>query len=64
MWTGYNQVEKLNMMELDFVKLAIEYVNGVSINEDKQHLAQELLLRSKKHIEDFLFLKEGKMTCS
>ncbi len=52
------------MMELDFVKLAIEYVNGVSINEDKQHLAQELLLRSKKHIEDFLFLKEGKMTCS
>lgn len=63
------------MMELDFVKLAIEYVNGVIINEDKQQLAQELLLRSKKigalaleeggeHIEDFLFLKEGKMTCS
>jgi hypothetical protein len=59
------------MMELDFVKLAIEYVNGVSINEDKQQLAQELLLRSKKigalalkKVESilriFFFLKKGR----
>ena len=67
--TGYNQIDKLDMMEPDVVKLAIDFVNGVSKNEEKQQLAQEVLLRCKKigalalaegveHMEDFLFLKE------
>jgi len=67
--TGYNQIDKLEKMEPDVVKLAIEYVNGVSKDSQKQQLAQEVLIRSKRigalalaegveHMEDFHFLQE------
>ncbi|MBD1222381.1 EAL domain-containing protein [Virgibacillus halodenitrificans] len=40
---GYNDVEMLSNMEPDFVKLAMEYTNGVSQDAQKQHVAKSVL---------------------
>lgn len=41
--SGYNGIEKLSKMESDFVKLAIEFTNGVSQDASKQQVAQSVL---------------------
>lgn len=66
--TGYNHVDKLEQLEPDVVKLAIDFVNGVSKDKQKQVVAQNVLQRSHsigalalaegvEHIDDFHFLK-------
>jgi EAL domain-containing protein (putative c-di-GMP-specific phosphodiesterase class I) len=40
---GFNDLKKLAQMEPDFVKLAIEYTDGVSDDEEKQKVAKSVL---------------------
>lgn len=45
---GFNNVEKLERMEPDFVKLAFEYSNGVSNDPSKQEVAKSVLSAARK----------------
>lgn len=67
--TGYNHVDKLELLDPDVVKLAIDYVNGVSKDKQKQEVALAVLQRSHaigalalaegvEHIDDYHFLKD------
>ncbi|MFT8321492.1 MAG: EAL domain-containing protein, partial [Bacillus sp. (in: firmicutes)] len=45
---GYNDVSKLEQLQPDIVKLALEYCNGVSTDPYKQQVAQSVLEKTKK----------------
>jgi len=67
--TGFNNLSLLAQMKPDFVKLAIEFTNGVSKDKQKQKIAEEVLQIAHQHgsmalaegvelEEDFIFLQK------
>jgi EAL domain-containing protein (putative c-di-GMP-specific phosphodiesterase class I) len=55
--TGFNNLEVLEQLKPDIVKLAIEFTNGVSQDEDKQKVARSVL--NITHEMNALALAEG-----
>lgn len=55
--TGFNNLNKINDIAPDIVKLAIEFTNGVKNDEKKQEVARSVL--TKAHTMGSLALSEG-----